>query len=117
MVPFRVMRVSYAKLVRDRVPEIICSAGHRPVTRVLDKAGYQRALLAKLVEEVDEVRVSPADQLAEELADVLEVLRSLPRAHGVPWSKVLTTRADKFGKRGGFSNRIFLEYVDESDSG
>ncbi len=48
------MRVDYNKLVRDRIPEFIGSRGDRAVTRVLDEAGYQNALLAKLVEEAQE---------------------------------------------------------------
>ncbi|MGD0246388.1 MAG: nucleoside triphosphate pyrophosphohydrolase [Streptosporangiaceae bacterium] len=48
------MRVAHHKLVRDQIPEIIAAAGRQPVTRVLDQAGYQAALRAKLIEEARE---------------------------------------------------------------
>lgn len=45
------MRVTYNKLIRDRIPEVIQADGRHAVTRVLDSRSYQAALLAKLVEE------------------------------------------------------------------
>jgi hypothetical protein len=35
------MRVAHHKLVRDQIPQIIAADGGRPVTRVLDQAGYR----------------------------------------------------------------------------
>ena len=52
------MRVTYNKLVRDRVPEIIRQDGHHAVTRVLDDEGFLAELLAKLVEEAQEARAA-----------------------------------------------------------
>ena len=50
------MRVTYNKLVRDRIPEIIESDGHHAFTRILDGQDYRAALLAKLVEEAAKPR-------------------------------------------------------------
>lgn len=61
---------------------IIEAGGGRPVTRVLDQAGYLAALRVKLVEEAGEARAAPDGQLQSELADVLEVLRALTAAPG-----------------------------------
>jgi predicted house-cleaning noncanonical NTP pyrophosphatase (MazG superfamily) len=36
------------------VPAIIAADGHQPITRVLDDAGYEAALRAKLLEEAHE---------------------------------------------------------------
>lgn len=44
------MRVTYNKLIRDRIPEVIQADGRHAVTRVLDSRSYQAALLAKLIE-------------------------------------------------------------------
>jgi predicted house-cleaning noncanonical NTP pyrophosphatase (MazG superfamily) len=38
------MRVDYHKLVRDWIPAVIEAGGGRPVTRVLDQAGYLATL-------------------------------------------------------------------------
>ena len=89
------MKISHNKLVRDRIPEIIRSAGQQPVTRVLDQGDYQVALLEKLAEEAREARQAPAEELPAELADVLEVLQAIANAHGLPWDQVVATAARK----------------------
>lgn len=109
------MRVVHNKLIRDRIPEIIQAAGYYPVTRVLDRDSYTEALLAKLLEEAREAQVAPAQELAGELVDVLEVLTSLASALGIPWEKILDLAAVKRGQRGGFEHRLLLEYVDHPD--
>ena len=80
------MTVPYRKLVRDRIPEIIQAEGRHPVTRVLDEAGYRQALLDKLAEEAAEAARASAADLPGELADVLEVLRTLTAAAGMSWA-------------------------------
>jgi predicted house-cleaning noncanonical NTP pyrophosphatase (MazG superfamily) len=107
------VQISYHKLVRDRIPQIIQADGHKAVTRVLDEESFQAALLEKLTEEVREARQAPAEQLAAELADVLEVLQAIAQAHGLTWNDILTIAARKRTERGAFDNRIFLEYVEQ----
>jgi predicted house-cleaning noncanonical NTP pyrophosphatase (MazG superfamily) len=109
------MRLDYHKLVRDGIPPIIEAGGSQPVIRVLDQAGYLAALRAKLVEEAEEARSAPDRQLRSELADVLEVLRALAAAHDMSWEDVVAEAARKRDERGGFDERIFLEYVDQAD--
>ena len=108
------MRVTYNKLVRDRVPEIIRQDGHRAVTRVLDHDGFLAELLAKLVEEAQEARAASADDLPAELADVLEVLQAAVTAAGMTWEELLAVAEGKRARRGGFSRQLFLEYVEQA---
>ena len=64
------MQISYSKLVRDRIREIIQADGHRTVTRVLDEESYPAALLEKLIEEAHEARqaaVGGEDLAAQDL--------------------------------------------------
>jgi predicted house-cleaning noncanonical NTP pyrophosphatase (MazG superfamily) len=107
------MRLDYHKLVRDGIPRIIEAGGGQPVTRVLDQAGYLAALRAKLMEEAGEAQAAPDGQLRSELADVLEVLEALAAAHGMSWEDVVAEAACKRDERGGFGQRIFLEYVEQ----
>ena len=107
------MRLDYHKLVRDGIPRIIAADGGRPVTRVLDHAGYRAALRTKLMEEAGEAQAAPDGQLRSELADVLEVLQALAAACGMSWEDVVAEAARKRGERGGFDQRIFLEYVEK----
>jgi predicted house-cleaning noncanonical NTP pyrophosphatase (MazG superfamily) len=108
------MRVVHNKLVRDRIPQIIESEGRRAVTRLLDDGSYRAALLAKLLEEAGEASEASAEALPGELADVLEVVQALAKAHGLAWEQILKLAAEKRAKRGGFHRRIFLEYVEQA---
>ena len=109
------MRITYNKLVRDRIPELIESGGHRAVTHVLDEDSYHAALLAKLTEEAQEASQATAGDLAAELADVLEVLKALVTALTMTWEELLALAADKRTERGGFQQRLFLEYVEQAE--
>ncbi|MGH3259100.1 MAG: nucleoside triphosphate pyrophosphohydrolase [Streptosporangiaceae bacterium] len=108
------MRVTYNKLVRDQVPEIIAADGGQPVTRLLDDASYQAALRAKLLEEAGEAQAAPDGKLLPELADVLEVIQALARAHDINWGEVVSEAGRKRAERGGFDKRIFLQYVEQA---
>ena len=44
---------------------------------------------------------------------MLEVLQALAAAHGMSWEDVVAEAARKRDERGGFDQRIFLEYVDQ----
>ncbi|HEY1641002.1 MAG TPA: nucleoside triphosphate pyrophosphohydrolase [Streptosporangiaceae bacterium] len=107
------MRVTYRKLVRDRIPEIIRDNGGQPATRILSQEDFRAALIAKLGEEAHEVSAAPAADLPGELADVLEVLRALAGAAGLTWAELTDEAARKRAERGGFRDRIFLEHVDQ----
>jgi predicted house-cleaning noncanonical NTP pyrophosphatase (MazG superfamily) len=109
------MRTTHNKLVRDRIPQIIAASGRRPVTRVLDEAAYRQALRAKLVEEAREASQAAGEDLAAELADVLEVTSALANASGVSWHELLALTATRNSQRGGFQDRIFLECTEEPE--
>ena len=104
------MRIDYDKLVRDRIPEIIESAGKKAVTRMADDAEYLSYLRRKLSEEVDEYMASGD---VEELADILEVISALGRRAGVPLSRLIEIADDKRRARGGFDGRILLIRVED----
>ena len=93
------------KLVRDRIPEIIEKNGEIPHIRILPEEEYRRCLEAKLDEEVAEFH---ADQNAEELADILEVVFALSETLGCSKEELLALCQEKHDRRGGFSERIFL---------
>ena len=90
-----------AKLVRDKIPQIIRDGGDEPLVRVADVAEYRGLLRDKLAEEVEEFLESDDDP--DELADVLEVLVALAAHLGLDLEKL---RAAKALERGGFTDRI-----------
>ena len=99
----------YNKLVRDKIPEIIEEDGKTCKTRILSDEEYIAALEAKLNEEVAEYQ---ADKNLEEVADVLEVLQAICIARGYSLEELEALRAKKANERGGFADKIFLEYVE-----
>lgn len=97
------------KLVRDRIPEIIREGGGDPAMTVLGDADYRRALLEKLFEESTELSEAPATEVAEEIADVLEVLRAIATLHGHEWADIEKVAEVKRAERGAFLERVYLE--------
>ena len=103
----------YNKLVRDNIPDIITSNEETPVTRILDEDEYKKALEEKLVEEQEEVLSSSGDERCEELADMVEVIRSMAKLEGKTLEEIVAIADAKRLKRGGFDDRIYLEKVIE----
>ena len=101
----------HRKLVRDRIPEIIRAEGRRPVVEVLPPEERRGALLAKLVEEAGEAADAGGEDLAEELADVLEVVRALAAGLGLSLDDVTAAADRKTAERGGFDGGLFLVEV------
>ena len=100
----------YNKLVRDKIPEIIKADGKECKTRILSKDEYIAALETKLNEEVAEYQEY---KNLEEMADVLEVLQAICLARGYSLDELEAMRIKKAKERGGFKDKIFLEYVAE----
>lgn len=97
------------KLVRDKIPEIIEKDGKTCVTHILSGEKYIVALETKLNEEVAEYQ---ADKNLEEMAGVLEVLQAICVARGYSLDELEMMRAKKADERGGFKDKVFLEYVE-----
>ncbi len=96
------------KLVRDGIPGIIArERGETPPSRIAEEDEYRELLAAKLREETLEYLES---RKPEELADILEVVRHLSRAHGLTAGELEDIRREKAGKRGGFAKRIVMDF-------
>jgi len=95
-----------AKLVRDRIPEIIEQGGAKPIIRRLTGDDLINALDNKLTEEHEEYAESRS---IEELADIAEVVFALARARGSSDEEFISTVEKKRAERGGFEEGIFWE--------
>ena len=109
-------RIEYHKLVRDRIPEIIRAAGGDCRTRVLADAEYVAALLAKAQEEIAELAAAPAGERIVEFGDVHEVLDALLAAWGIDRAAVAEIQTRRRAERGGFRERVLLEWADDRDA-
>ena len=97
------------KLIRDNIPNIIRSAGKKPIYHIALEQEYKEFLKKKLQEEVDEFLL---DESVEEIADVLEVLESITKANGYNWQEILAAQQKKWRENGGFDQRLILEKVE-----
>lgn len=98
--------ITYNKLVRDRIPEIIVKSGNKCVTEILSDEEYIEMLDKKLDEELAEYHT---DKNIEELADLLEVIYACAQARGFSLEELENVRTDKADKRGAFKGKILLK--------
>ena len=108
------MEKVYNKLVRDNIPEIIIQNNGKPFIRILNDIEYKNELEKKLLEEYNEVLCTKTkEERIEELADMLEIIKSLAVIEGSSLEEVIEVSKNKSLKRGGFDKKIFLEKVIE----
>ena len=104
------MKRTYGRLVRDRVPQLIEESGGTATTRVLDESGYREALLDKIIDEVEEFRVTGNE---EEIADIFELLDCLTELKGFEPMHIDYVKLIKREARGSYRERILLEEVED----
>jgi predicted house-cleaning noncanonical NTP pyrophosphatase (MazG superfamily) len=107
------MRIDYNKLVRDKVPQAIEADGHTYSIASLSPNDFVFELKRKLVEEAQEaLDASSHDDLLVELADLLEVIKTLLEASGISFEMLEANRQKRRKQKGGFEQRLLLRYVD-----
>ena len=106
--------MSYRKLVRDKIPEIIKNTGENPITKILNDNEYKIELEKKLLEECHEViNAKTKEDRLEELADLLEVMLSLSKTQNNNLEDIIDVCKTKRLKRGGFDKKIYLIDVEK----
>lgn len=105
------MKTIHYKLVRDNIPKIIQRSGRKVNYRVLgNDEEYVKALKLKLIEEANELYIAETeDENDEELADIVTVLSCLLANR----ERVKAIARAKLSEKGGFTERYFLESVDQ----
>ncbi len=113
------MKRIYGKLIRDRIPEIIAAQGKAFSVSVLDEDAYREALVAKLLEEANEVKGAMQggnrDEIIKELADLSEVMDALMNTLGISEEEVQGRQRKRREERGGFEKHLWLEWVEEPE--
>jgi predicted house-cleaning noncanonical NTP pyrophosphatase (MazG superfamily) len=97
------------KLVRDRIAEFVFKErGEILTTRKATEEELLSLLKNKLVEEANEVlNANSMDELIEEMADVLEVMKAISVKQNIT-DEIFEKREAKFLERGGFEDGIVL---------
>ena len=101
----------YPKLARDRIPERIKQNEGRDahVRAMADDEEFLKFLMKKATEEAFELTQADSDQdMAEEMADLYEVMDAILALKGMLREDVVKIQADKRSKRGGFEKRILM---------
>ena len=101
-------RATYDKLVRDRIPLVIQRAGGVARIETVDSGEARTLLTQKLIEESFEVWVAGPESVAEELADVLEVVDALAKHFEISRQELDELQDRKRNERGGFDELLFL---------
>ena len=106
----------YNKLVRDYIPDIIRQQGRVPNYRRLSPMEREQALLAKLVEEVNELRnAETREEVIEELADIQTVLAFIRGEYGLRYAEVYKRQLEKDKTNGRYLYGYYLESVEIPD--
>ena len=110
------LRFKVGKLIRDNLPAIMRDQGLRVFEHTLGNEAYDAALRAKLLEEAAEAQLALTQaDLANELADLQEVILALASLHGLTAEEVEAARLEKRRERGGFDGRIFNAAVEAEE--
>lgn len=102
------VKITYNKLIRDRIPEIIQAKGQTAKIHQADDLEFREKLHQKLSEECQEFLSEPSK---EELADIFEVVSALCDLHGWTLAEIDQVRQKKLAERGGFTKKIILDEV------
>jgi predicted house-cleaning noncanonical NTP pyrophosphatase (MazG superfamily) len=105
--------ITYNKLIRDKIPEIIENDGKKANLRILEDDEYKLELLKKIVEESKEVLEAKdsKQELIKEIGDLMEVLDSVIKEFNLNIEDIISLKEKRKEERGGFEKRLFLESV------
>lgn len=98
----------HRKLIRDLIPKLIKASGGEFKTRVMRRMEFEKELKKKLLEEVKEAIKAKKDELPNELADVLEIIKTMASHYKISFNDIQKTQIEKSKKRGGFKKKLFL---------
>ena len=100
--------MKYNKLVRDKIPEKLKNKGLEYITHIASDEEYNKKLLEKLSEEVNEFLI---DKNEEELADILEVIDAIIEYKNFDKENIKKLKQKKKEKNGGFKYKIILDEI------
>ena len=98
-----------AKLVRDKIPEIIKSKGEICKFKIIKGVELINAIKEKVLEEANEIKNTKSEEnLKEEIADLYEILDALIDRNHFNKQDIFKIQKEKYEKRGGFKQGIYL---------
>ncbi|MBD3273323.1 phosphoribosyl-ATP pyrophosphohydrolase [Candidatus Dependentiae bacterium] len=105
----------FNKLIRDNIPQILKNRKVRFTAHILSGNDFLKELNNKLDEEINEyLQAKNKTEALEELADILEVIKTILRELNISYDELEEIRLKKLNINGGFSKKIFLEKICEN---
>ena len=104
------------KLVRDNYPALYINEGQKATYSELDLIGHKKALLAKVIEEVNEI--NPNSELGDnigELADVFQALNDYMEISNIDKNEVDEKMFKKQEKFGSFLAGSYVKNIEIAD--
>lgn len=110
-------RFKVDKLVRDKIPDIMKDKNIIAHKRIMENDEFVARLKEKLFEESQEVQESQTrEQLAEELADLIEIIDCLAKNHHLSMEEIEKIRMLKREVKGSFEKRYYNSFIDVENS-
>lgn len=104
------------KLVRHRIPEVVEREGRKATARKARGDELDALLRLKVIEEAGElIAAFEEDEVAQELADILEAAQALARRHKLE-GQVERVREARAGRLGQFDKGVVLEGLDAREA-
>ena len=114
----KIMKKYYhRKLVRDKIPETIKANGGKFEIKSIEDKEFEIELKKKLLEEVNELISAKKGEELNELADVLEITKSLAAHFKISFNNLQKYQLEKRQKRGAFKKKLFLIWSDQPSGG
>lgn len=100
------------KLIRDRLQENFLKIGVHLETEIMKDSQYLSSLKDKILEEAQEVfQANSPEALTEEMGDLIEVILTLAKCHGVSFQDIEKKRLEKRLEKGGFESKVYCYKV------
>lgn len=103
----------HKKLIRDKIPEIIEANNGKYELRIMKEDEFKKELKKKLVEEAKETMRAEKSELIKELADVLELIKSIAENESINFKLIEEKQEQRRQERGGFKKKLFLVWSDK----
>ena len=105
----------FNKLIRDKLKAEYEKMNQKAIYRELSKEEFAEALKQKLVEEAREIDARDKASVINELADIYQVVEEMTALYGISPEEVGKVKMAKYEKKGGFSERLFVERLELTD--
>ncbi len=109
-------KIYYNKLIRDGVAESMKKKGVIFETKKLSKIQFEKALLAKVVEEAGGIQnAKTRKELMHEICDVLAVIESIIKQKKINFFKELrAVWKENIKQKGRFNDRLWLVWSEDN---